>query len=152
MWRARAFNTAQHGLVRNGRWFSFAAKILEAPSEVMIPYSKLTSLSKSVCHEFNNWETLATAMMHRSLTRPSSPEYRVFAEIQPGVIKRLTRNNEKLELVGDKVLGLLVATHLYTSKPSLSEGQISQIIGNVVSRKNVSCYCMYVYLHSSSFT
>lgn len=106
--------------------------------------SKLGELSNKMLYDFQNQETLATAMVHRSLTSTTAG-YRVFAEIQPGIIKRITKNNEKLELLGDKVLGLLVANFLYTSRSCLNEGQISQIIGSTVSRKNVSRYCMYVY-------
>jgi ribonuclease-3 len=43
---------------------------------------------------------------------------------------------ERLEFLGDSVLGFAVATWLYETYPALSEGQISRIRADVVSRRS----------------
>ena len=41
--------------------------------------------------------------------------------------------NERLEFLGDSVLGLIVTEHLYRSHPELPEGQLAKLRANVVS-------------------
>ena len=43
------------------------------------------------------------------------------------------RDNERLELLGDSVVGLAVTSYLYRSHSYFNEGQLSRIIGVVVS-------------------
>ncbi|MGD0439716.1 MAG: ribonuclease III [Acidimicrobiales bacterium] len=42
-------------------------------------------------------------------------------------------SNERLELLGDAVLGLVVADHLYRAFPDLSEGDLARLRASVVS-------------------
>src|SRR5207245_4554229 len=44
-------------------------------------------------------------------------------------------NNERLEFLGDAVLNLVVAHHLYRSFPHASEGDLSRLRARVVSRE-----------------
>ena len=44
-------------------------------------------------------------------------------------------NNERLEFLGDSVLGLVVTDTLYTSHPNLPEGQLAKLRAAVVSAK-----------------
>lgn len=62
-------------------------------------------------------ELLAQAMSHRS-----------FCSENPGV-----SSNERLELLGDAVLGLVVTDHLYRSYPDLTEGDLARVRAAVVS-------------------
>ncbi|MDN5726038.1 MAG: ribonuclease III [Propionibacteriales bacterium] len=43
--------------------------------------------------------------------------------------------NERLEFLGDAVLGLVVTDHLYTSHPDLSEGQLAKLRAAVVNSR-----------------
>jgi len=43
--------------------------------------------------------------------------------------------NERLEFLGDSVLGLVVTEHLFTSFPSLSEGQLAKLRAAVVNSR-----------------
>ena len=43
------------------------------------------------------------------------------------------RNNERLEFLGDAVLNLAVARHLYIAFPEASEGDLSRLRARVVS-------------------
>jgi ribonuclease-3 len=47
-------------------------------------------------------------------------------------------DNEKLEFLGDAVLGLLVAQSLYESFPDLAEGDLTRIRAALVSRRHLS--------------
>ena len=49
-----------------------------------------------------------------------------------------TGPNEKLEFLGDSVLGLIVTEHIYTNYPELSEGQLSQLRAVVVGRNSLN--------------
>ena len=64
-------------------------------------------------------ELLGRALTHRS-----------FAYEQGGL-----PTNERLEFLGDSVLGLVVTEHLFTSYPDLSEGQLAKLRAAVVSAK-----------------
>ena len=69
---------------------------------------------------------------------------RLGAEISPELLKlALTHSsfayenggsdNERLEFLGDSVLGYLVASHIYSVNPDLSEGELTKLKNGVVS-------------------
>jgi len=69
---------------------------------------------------------------------------RLGAEISPELLKlALTHSsfayenggsdNERLEFLGDSVLGYLVASHIFTAHPALSEGELTKLKNGVVS-------------------
>jgi ribonuclease-3 len=62
-------------------------------------------------------ELLANAMAHRS-----------WCAERPG-----HRSNERLEFLGDAVLGLVVTDYLYRTYPGLPEGQLAQVRASVVN-------------------
>lgn len=45
------------------------------------------------------------------------------------------RSNQRLEFLGDSVLGLIVAQHLYSASPDLPEGELTRIKAAVVSEQ-----------------
>lgn len=47
-------------------------------------------------------------------------------------------NNERLEFLGDSVLGFVVTEHLYVSLTDLSEGELTKLKNSVVSEKALS--------------
>ena len=46
-----------------------------------------------------------------------------------------TQSNERLEFLGDSVLGLVICEHLYQTYPNYLEGELTKIKSNIVSRK-----------------
>jgi ribonuclease-3 len=72
-------------------------------------------------HEFDSKELLAEALTHRSL-----------AAEEPGEVA-----NERLEFLGDAVLGLVVATELHT-RYSLTEGEMSMTRAAVVNEATLA--------------
>ena len=47
-------------------------------------------------------------------------------------------SNERLEFLGDAILGLVIANELYTKYPDLQEGALTQIRANVVNTKTLA--------------
>ena len=93
-------------------------------------------------HPFRNPELLALALTHRSHTyearhgvpeilQPAHPEQRDQRNA-PGT------DNEQLEFLGDAVLGLVVAEALFREFPKCSEGELTRLRANLVSRKRMA--------------
>jgi ribonuclease-3 len=51
--------------------------------------------------------------------------------------KRRVKHNERLEFLGDSVLGLAAADYIYRCRPGVEEGVLSKVKSSVVSRKNL---------------
>jgi ribonuclease-3 len=49
-------------------------------------------------------------------------------------------DNERLEFLGDAILGFLISDFLYQARPNLSEGQLSKLSGFLVSSANLVKY------------
>jgi ribonuclease-3 len=67
---------------------------------------------------------LAPVLIQRALT------HRSYAYEQGGL-----PTNERLEFLGDSVLGLVVTEHLFTTYPDLSEGQLAKLRAAVVNSR-----------------
>ena len=78
----------------------------------------LTSFCKKVKIRFKNLEMLDLAFHHRSITNE----------------KKHIKNNERLEFLGDSVLGIVTAAYLYNNFEN-PEGDLAKIKSAVVSEK-----------------
>lgn len=78
----------------------------------------LGEFEEKLAYVFENKELLITACVHRSFIN----EHR----------GTLLNHNERFEFIGDSVLGLVVATYLYTRLPNDPEGQLSQLRSRLV--------------------
>ncbi len=76
-------------------------------------------LAERIGHRFTNPDLLDQAMAHRSWC----------AEHDVPV------SNERLEFLGDAVLGLIVAEHTYRCHPELSDGVLSKVRASVVNTR-----------------
>lgn len=74
-------------------------------------------LSKRLGYVFAQPDLLQRALTHRSY----APEH-----------------NERLEFLGDSVLGCVIANHLYRSFPQLSEGELSRLRSNLVREETLA--------------
>ncbi len=86
-------------------------------------YKTLESFQKKSQIRFKNIELLDTAFHHRSFSNEVSNE---------------TGNNERLEFLGDAVLGLIVANYLYVTFKNESEGELAKIKSVVVSEATLA--------------
>ena len=80
----------------------------------------LTEIEKVLNYTFKNKDILKEALTHKSYNP------------HPHGL-----NNERLEFLGDSVLGLVVAGQLYQLLATKEEGVLSKIKANLVSRKNL---------------
>ena len=100
------------------------------------------SVEARLGHRFARPELLELALTHRSHTYearhgvpkvilPARPEQREMRN-QPGT------DNEQLEFLGDAVLGLAVTEALFAEFPQCSEGELTRLRSNLVSRKRMA--------------
>lgn len=79
---------------------------------------ELRKLAKSLNLEFKNWNLWFQAFVHSSADRK---------------IIHTIGHNERLEFVGDSIIGFLVSTYLFVERPSLNEGGMTKIQNYLVS-------------------
>jgi ribonuclease III len=89
-----------------------------AGSGSALPVSEgLAGLAERLGRPFADGELLARALTHRS-----------WCAEHPG-----HGSNERLEFLGDAVLGLVVTDHVFTTYPDLPEGELAKVRASVVS-------------------
>lgn len=79
--------------------------------------SAVAELSAKLGHQFSDPALLAQALSHRSWCAET-----------PG-----QRSNERLEFLGDSVLGLVVTRHIFVTYPGLAEGELAKLRAAVVN-------------------
>lgn len=98
-----------------------------------------SNLEKTLRLKFNDKNLLRTAFIHRSYLNEHPEE-------------RLT-NNERLEFLGDAVLGLVVSETLYRRYPESPEGDLTNLRSSLVNAKTLSTAAASLglggYLHLS---
>jgi ribonuclease-3 len=93
----------------------------------LLQFEKLSGI------RFRRLELLNLAFCHRS-----------YANEQSNTIG----NNEKLEFLGDSILGLVIAEYLYTSLPDKNEGDLAKIKSFVVSEHSLSEVAKKLSIHT----
>jgi len=78
---------------------------------------KLANLERMISHQFGEPELLVQALTHRSFS---------------------SRNNERLEFIGDGLVNAVVAKLLFMAYPELDEGSLSRLRSKLVSRDGLS--------------
>ena len=90
----------------------------------------LKELETALGHEFSSPELLVRALTHRSLAHELA---------QAGGSKESAQaDNERLEFLGDAVLGLVVADALFTLHPEWREGELTRVRSLLVSRQHMA--------------
>ena len=79
--------------------------------------SNLLKLEKAIGYTFNDPKLLRQALSHRSIDGD---------------------NNERLEFLGDSVLGLVITNYLYCNLKSIDEGELSKLRSNIVCGKTLA--------------
>jgi len=77
----------------------------------------MDKLQKKISYQFNNIDLLKQALTHRSVSR---------------------NNNERLEFLGDSILGCIISSELYQRFPSIDEGQLSRLRSHLVKGQTLS--------------
>ena len=93
----------------------------------------LAELETALGHRFALPEVLVRALTHRSLANDQAP-----GEQNPEGAVPATGDNERLEYLGDAVLGLVAASSLYERLGERAEGELARIKSYVVSEEVLS--------------
>lgn len=80
-------------------------------------HDKYSGLGRHIGYHFNNEELVEQALSHRSAGK---------------------KNNERLEFLGDSILGFIISTRLYEQFPAAREGQLSQMRARLVRGKTLA--------------
>ena len=79
--------------------------------------NKIRNLEEIIKYKFNSKDILKRSLTHKSYDEKI--------------------NNEKLEFLGDRVLGLVISKNLLIKYPNEKEGIIDKKYANLVNKKNV---------------
>lgn len=85
---------------------------------------KRDRLEEKIGHSFKDGSLLAAAMTHSSYSNENR---------QDGV-----SDNERLEFLGDSVLGLIVSGNLYLEHPEMPEGELTRLRASLVCESSLS--------------
>jgi len=81
----------------------------------------LAALQQMLGIEFNNASLLEQALVHSS-----------YFNENPGLVQT---SNERLEFLGDAILGLVAAEKLYQDYPHFAEGEMTRLKGGGINRR-----------------
>jgi ribonuclease-3 len=79
-----------------------------------------------------------TGLLMRALTHRSLANERAAQELVPGGGKEVMGDNERLEFLGDAVLGLAVGEALFLLHPEWQEGELTRVRSQLVSRQHMA--------------
>ena len=79
--------------------------------------SFMDKLQKNISYQFNNIDLLKQALTHRSVSK---------------------NNNERLEFLGDSILGCVISRELYQRFPLIDEGQLSRLRSSLVKGQTLA--------------
>ena len=88
----------------------------------------------TICESRISYQFADRRLLRRCLTHSSSAETRL-------------DSNERLEFLGDSILGLVICEHLFNSFPELREGQLTQMKSQLVSRAICARVARRLQLH-----
>jgi len=91
---------------------------------------------------------LQCALTHRSVANERAHEPPVDVPLPPATRPNVVaeEDNERLEFLGDAVLGLVVAEAMFEAHPEWREGELTRIRAQLVSRKHLAEVAMAIGL------
>jgi len=98
----------------------------------------LAELEAALEHRFARPELLVRALTHRSLANEQASQEPALREGNGKQQAEVTGDNERLEFLGDAVLGLVVAESLFLLHPEWHEGELTRVRALLVSRKHMA--------------
>jgi ribonuclease-3 len=91
----------------------------------------LQELQQTIGYTFQNSGLLSTALTHSSYANEG---------------KKHGKNNERLEFLGDSVLSIVVAKHLFLTYPSIPEGELTKLRASLVCEKALDEFAQKIEL------
>jgi len=95
----------------------------------------VTELEAALGHRFTRPELLVCALTHRSLANQQIQQQVQETSAEP---PSPAGDNERLEFLGDAVLGLVVGEALFLSHPEWREGELTRVRSQLVSRQHMA--------------
>lgn len=83
----------------------------------------IKKLQENIGYEFKDESFLKNALIHTSFANENK--------------KKKIKHNERLEFLGDSVLGLTITTYLYSNLQKISEGEMSRIRSTIVCENSL---------------
>lgn len=78
----------------------------------------MEKLEKKIGYRFRNHELLKTALTHSSYANEARDRH--------------TQSNERLEFLGDSVLGMVTSDYIFKLYPDIPEGELTKLRASVV--------------------
>ncbi len=95
----------------------------------------MESLEARLDYKFNNINLLKNALIHSSYANE---------------VRGNTHSNERLEFLGDSVLSVIVAEHIFNKFPDMPEGELTKLRASLVCEKSLCAFsrelCLGKYL------
>jgi ribonuclease-3 len=98
----------------------------------------LAELEAALGHGFARPPLLVRALTHRSLARQRAQELKQPGAVAEGNHATAAGDNERLEFLGDAVLGLVVGEALFLLHPEWTEGELTRVRAQLVSRQHMA--------------
>jgi len=117
-------------LGRLAQWLGFRGDL--RPQKSSAERIDFGALERSLGYRINDRALFAQALSHRSHLQTIGAD--------------TLSSNERLEFLGDAILGLVVAERLYHQYTSSSEGHLTKIRSCLVNRKSLSVYARQIRL------
>jgi len=96
---------------------------------------ELSELESALGHAFAQPDLLVCALTHRSAANERTREIALEACAAPAAADS---DNERLEFLGDAVLGLAVTEAIFASHPECNEGEMTRLRSLLVSRQHMA--------------
>ena len=94
----------------------------------------MSEIEKTIGYAFKNKNYLTTALTHSSYANES---------------KKPTESNERLEFLGDSVLGIITSEYLFRNYSHLAEGELTKLRASLVCERTLSEFARKIDLGES---
>lgn len=103
---------------------------MQSNNQLLEKFPKLKECEKMLGYEFKDMGLLFNALTHSSYAHDM----------------KKYKSNERLEFVGDSVLGFVVALHIYINCPKYPEGDLTKLRASLVCEKTLSKFARQINL------
>jgi ribonuclease III len=107
----------------------------------------LRRFTSRILHFFSSNKPLLLQLEHILGFRPEHLPYYQLALMHRSKIEELAQNNERLEFLGDAMLGAIVAEYLFKKYPSQPEGYLTEMRSRIVRRETLNNVALRMGLH-----
>ena len=103
--------------------------------------------TSKLVHLFSPNKQLVSHLEHILGFTPKHIPYYQLALMHRSKIEEIAQNNERLEFLGDAILGSVVADYLFKKYPYKSEGYLTEMRSRIVRRETLNTIAQKIRLH-----